>query len=567
MRIVFTPALGETVHVSSGRSRKSTTQLHFTATILDSTDYEQVASGRVKLQVWSDIGRNGEWGEAEFKPIPTPLALSEHALSLLPASNQPNAVENKLAIDFSVPLSDGQRFHFTYRILPVDPSGEIQWLGHYGQNGVLVLGAHDPLILGEEWTSDRESYRRNPDGRVHDLEVARLSHPSEYIAYPVAEHSFLYPKDSSLIVLVPDLSCDPVIVPPTLVFGATPSGSISLTPHGSITVSGAPALSLIVCESPEDTEVVVSGVINHCSSTRCRVVSYAPGVLVLASAADKYPVEVAIIPTTTWNPIIHSSLTLRSLASLISGRSPFFVSSLDHRNARFVPSEIGEESIPFAAGQLGGQFVLSSARAFTHGEEEWQVGIMSSSPTPSLSPEGLPTPPPSPRSRSLPLRQPPSSVSLRAASLDAQTPSGSSSQLVLHPKRRTGVLAVIGHLFMVLLTWITSLFGGPRVEVQPKRIANERTPLLQEPSYAQLPTTQDDAHHDPSNKKSRASGLSIEVGSSETTLLFQPEHTSTVFVVPIQLGGQNIDFDVQRLNNGIFVVHLSSTTGGSLTIG
>ncbi|KAJ6574766.1 hypothetical protein B0H19DRAFT_1254422 [Mycena capillaripes] len=580
MRIVFRPALGETVHVSAGSTRKHTTQLHFTAT-LTSADYEQVASGHVKLQVWSDIGRNsGEWGETEFKPLFTPLPLNEHGFSLV--VNQPEGTRTRLGADLSVPLSGHPfSFSFTYRILY--PDGQIKWLGHYGQNGTLVLDrAHDPVILGEDWANENDSYHWNSNGRpVQDLEVANLSRPSDYIAYPVPENSFLHPKDSSVIVLVPRLSSDPVIVPLTLVFGATPSGSISFIPRGTITASGTPSLSFAICESPEDAEVVVSRVIHHHTSPQCQVVNVAPGVLVLASAPNKYPVEVAIIPMATSNPIIQSSLTLRSLASLISGKSPFFVFSFNHRNARFFEIDGAlDERISFTASQSGGQFVVAPAHTINYDGEQWRVGIMSSSSTPSVSgsAEGLPTPPPSPRLRPLTHRVPaqspdPSFLSLPAAiSSEAPPLSRSSSQLVVNSKRRNGVLAVIGHIFMVLITWLTGIFRRPGLEVQPKRTTvDERTPLLQEEtSYAQLPvevSTDDNAQQASSSKQIRVAGLSVDIGGGETTILFQTAYPTYPFNVPIQLNGRKIDVNVQTLDEGILVVDFSSAAGGSLKIG
>lgn len=186
MRIVFSPALGDTVHVSVGAQRPAT-QLHFTATLSSPADYDQVASGLIKLQVWSDIPANdrgtGDWGEAEFKPVPV---ADEHGFSLL--TDERNEIKTSLTLDFSVP-SSGERFSFTYRM--VYPSGEIKWLGHYGHNGTLVLDRadSDPVFLNDGWVpADDESYRRDSDGRpVQDFEVVKLSHPADYTPYSVDE--------------------------------------------------------------------------------------------------------------------------------------------------------------------------------------------------------------------------------------------------------------------------------------------------------------------------------------------------------------------------------------------
>ncbi|KAJ7275388.1 hypothetical protein B0H12DRAFT_1227885 [Mycena haematopus] len=580
MHIAFSPALGETVHVSAGRTRKPITQLHFTATVKNAADYEQVASGHVKLQVWSDIPGNGrlagEWGETEFKPVPRPLSVNEFAWHSV--DNQPGK-SMSLTLGFSVLVlsGHGQRFSFTYRM--VHPNGEIKWLGHYGHNGTLVLDwtDADPVILDEHWvpTPENDSYRRNSNGRaVQDLQVARLAHSSNYIPYPVGENSFFNHKDSSLIVLVPRVTSHPVIVPPTLVFGATPSGSISFTPAGTITMSGTSSLSFVACESPEEVELAVSRVINLCSSPR--VVSHTPGVLVLASAADKYPVEVAVVPIASCSPVVQSDLTLQSLAALISGNAPFFMFSPVDRAARFI-EEDSDENITLKTGESGGQFIVSPAHTVTHGEEQWRVGIMSShSPysLPASHAEGLPTPPPSPRLRPLPhlvSESPdPSFLNLPAAiSTSSERPgSPSPSQLVDHSaSKRRGALVMIWHMFRVLFNWLARLFGLRDVDVPPARIVDERTPLLPQ----EQPRVEESRPDNPepqasSSKQARAPGISFDVGSGQTTILFQATRSSS-FNVPFQWNGQNIDFDVQKLSDKLFVVEFISTTGGTLKIG
>ncbi|KAF7339957.1 RING finger protein 8 [Mycena venus] len=548
MHIEFSPALGETVHVSAGRTRQPTTLLHFTATLKSSTDHE-LASGRVKLQVWSDIpgsGRNaGEWGETEFKPV-SPLL--ENGLLLLPPGETPQE-KTSLTLAFSIPVSDyAQRFSFTYRM--VYPNGHIEWLGQYGHNGTLVLDWMDsgPVILNEDWvpTPEGDLYRRNSDGRaVQDSEVARLSRPSEYIPYPVGEKSFLYHRESSLIVLVPRLSSHRVIVPPTLVFGATPLGPISFTPRGTITMSGTSSLSFTACETPEETERAVWRVIDPSSSPRFRVVSHSPGVVVLASAADKYLVEVAIVPIACYTAVVQTSLNLQNLASLISGKSPFFIFSSPRRSARFVEEDL-DEKINVTAGQTGG------------------------------AAEGLPTPPPSPRLRPLPHRDSealvsqspdPSFLSLPAAiSSEGRPASPSSSQLIVHSaSKRRGLLAMIGRIFVVLLNWFARLFGRRRVELPSKRTADEQTPLLQEQPRVEV-SEQDPATQPASSSEQCASGISVDIDGGATTILFKAAHPTSSLNIPLHLNGRNIDFNEQKLGDGLFVVEFSSTTGGSLKI-
>ncbi|KAJ7139785.1 hypothetical protein C8R44DRAFT_975527 [Mycena epipterygia] len=584
MRIAFSPALGETVHVSVG-ARKPATQLHFTASLSSPADYDQLASGLVKLQVWSDIPANGrgtgDWGEAEFKPVP---ATDEAGFSLL--VDERNEIKTSLTLDFSV-SSSGQRFSFTYRM--VYPSGEIKWLGHYGHNGTLVLDRtdSDPVFLGDGWVpADNESYRRDSDGRaVQDFEVAKLPHPANYTAYSVDESSFLHPKDSALLILVPRLFPRPVVLLPTLIFGATPSGSISFTSRGTITMSGTASLLFTACESAGEVEAAVSRVINHCSSPRFRVVSYTHGAVVLASASDKYPVEVAIIPIASSNLLLQSSLPLRSLTSLVPGASQFCIFSVTRCDARFFSREVVEasgESISFTLGQSGGKFLVAPIEWVRQGEEHWQVGIMS-----SVAGDGLPTPPPSPRLRPLPHRTSenisraqspdPSFLSLPApSSSDDQIAPGTSSHLIVHPSRRAGVFAVIGHIILAFLNWFTRIFS--RVKVQPKRVADERTPLLQEESsypsaqpHVEVPTPVQKNVRPPQSEEqphiTSTSAISANVGGGKTIILFQAPHSTSLFNVPIQLNGHEIDLNVQKISNVLFIVDFSSTTGGKLKIG
>jgi hypothetical protein len=202
MRVAFSPALGDTVHVSANGTRQTSIQLHFTARMLSLADYEQVATGRIKLQLWSDIPSTGDsssndWSEAEFRPV---QSMSPGEFSLL-TGQQRDEIRTTLTLAISVPLS-AQRFSFTYRL--VYPTGEIKWLGQYGQNGTLLLDRidSDRILLGEGWVpADNGAYRRDSDGRaVQDLEVATLSN-ADYTAYAVQEKRFVV-RVASVFVLI-----------------------------------------------------------------------------------------------------------------------------------------------------------------------------------------------------------------------------------------------------------------------------------------------------------------------------------------------------------------------------
>ncbi|KAJ6627267.1 hypothetical protein B0H10DRAFT_1996298 [Mycena sp. CBHHK59/15] len=570
MHIAFSPALGETIHVAvPTRTRPSAVQLHFTATLSSAADYEQFSAGRAKLQVCDfDV----HFTEPD----------SHHTLSLLPGDGPLNGGSKRLSLEFSVPLSGQSRFSFTYRL--VYPSGETKWLGQYGHNGTLVLDRKDaePVSLGEGWVSSDDAYIWDSGGRVvQSLEVAKLIHPADYMAFAVAKNNFLGdPKDSSLLVFVPRISSHPIMFPPTLVFGATPAATISFTSRGAITISGTGSLLFMASSGPE---AITSGVINHCSSPYFRVVNNSPRHVILASVADKYPVEVAVIPLAPSNVPCQSRVPLRALAFLLPETPQFSVFSLPGYDARFFSrklSEESDESLLLTVAPSGGRFLLAPTVGINAGDVEWQVGIMCPyTPAPLPAPaDGLPTPPPSPRLHPLthrasgtPFQSPdPSFLSLPAAGApdaDADVPAPSSASQVAARARRAGVLSYIWYIVLLFSTWLHRVFRYPRLEALPRRIAaDERTPLLQpqqttevvvsveEPRYVAAASTPSSAFH-------------ADVGGGKVTLLFQSVQPSPMFNVPIQFNGQNADLNVQQVSDTLFVVELDGGAGGMLKIG
>ncbi|KAK7064524.1 RING finger protein 8 [Favolaschia claudopus] len=575
MHITFSPALGETVQVSTGWTKRPATRLHFSATLSTPADSEVFARGRAKLQVWSDIptggGRNaGDWGEAEFMLVP-PLPSDENEFSLFPTDCDGERKLTTLTVDLPVPASNNeQRFSFTYRL--VHSNGEIEWLGSYGQNGTLILNHDDAVVLNKDWTADGDLHCYNSNGHaVQGVEVARLSRPSDYIQYPISDQ-----RDSSLIVLVPRPLCHPALLPPTLVFGATASGSIAFNPRGAITISGNPSLLFASLESSDEIDPAAANIFDSCSSSRTRVLSYIPGVLVLATAvAAKSPVQVSIIPIASSASVLRSVLNVQSLASVLSLDSPFFLFSPVRGAARFIEERL-DENISFTASQSGGHFLVCPAHSVGPTHDRWWVGITSPHSL-SAHAEALPTPPPSPRLRPLPHRSSevlmqspdPSYLNLPAAISSQRSASPSSSHLVLRASsERRGLIALIGRIFMFIFGLIGRLFGWNQQLTTPqKRISDERTPLLQEPLEEDVPTDHTDSDRPkPSIDQASASSLLVDVGRGHTTILFQADYPVTSCSVPIQLNGHDVDLDVQALSDRLFLVEFASISGGSLRI-
>ncbi|KAJ7169540.1 hypothetical protein C8R46DRAFT_1217228 [Mycena filopes] len=613
MLIDFSPPLGETLNCRATRNHSSVIRLHFTASLSSAAEYaEQLGSGQVRLQVWSDIPGNGrqagEWGETDFAPSSTPLneEEEEYTFSLLypdaeSTERARDTTTTTLAAGFSVPVSDShgqqqQRFSFTYRML--FPSGETKWLGQYGQNGTLVLELDSqytqPVLLGKEWvsssTGDQSSYRRDSgDGtEVQGLEVAKLSQPEDYVSYFVGENS---PRNSPLLILVP---VHPVIAHPTLLFAATSSGSLSLT-HGSITMSGTPSLSFTACDAGSLVEAIPA------FESTARVIAHSPEHLILASAPDdeKAAVQVTItaVPTVPARRALQAAVPLRTLASLLPGTEFFAFWPPQPRARFFSPSgDNAEKMVHITTGPAGGQFVLAAAHAVAPG---W-VGVVTaptqanSNSNPNNKAAPLPTPPPSPRLRPLPHRvsdtgvvvaqsPDPSFLSLPAAissSSSAASASASGSQLVVHGAsgHRAGVLAMIGRVFVVLLAWIARLFhgagrGGGSGESRSPR-AHERTPLLRdgrresepEPETATVVVVEAPVPPPQVQVASSSEAVSFDVGEGLTTLLFHGAATHWLKAVPIELNGRALELATRSLGDDLFMAEFSSASGGSLKI-
>ena len=149
MDITFNPSIGEPVQLATSLSAQ-TASLHFTAE-LTAHDHNKLIQDRARVQLWSDLSHNGQslsdggWGALDLTYQAQAQAMGEmsfHKVSL--GSTYPiHASEKKVTLSLEVvvvlPTSHIPRFSFTYRI--VYPSGDIQWLGAFGQNGSLLLNA------------------------------------------------------------------------------------------------------------------------------------------------------------------------------------------------------------------------------------------------------------------------------------------------------------------------------------------------------------------------------------------------------------------------------------------
>lgn len=209
MHISFTPAIGETVRaeVPASIHPSSVVQLRFSA-ILSAEDYAELVHDGVKVQVWSDIpshGRTvGEWGAMDFEapPVQDRPASDTIRFSLLPPAAEKNshgaAEESKnitLSLKFTIPFPEGpSQFSLTYRLLY--PSGEIKWLGQYGQNGALLLEPSQAHLsfASERWSESKDgsSWSTQVRSPEDNPEVARFNKTSDYSIWGVQDKRFVF---------------------------------------------------------------------------------------------------------------------------------------------------------------------------------------------------------------------------------------------------------------------------------------------------------------------------------------------------------------------------------------
>lgn len=160
MDINFNPPIGDSIQLGTSFTLQ-TTLLHFTAE-LTALDHNALIQDRARIQLWSDLAQSdGEWGALDFtyQTQATDELSSSHKISLgsaCPILASEEKVTLFLEVVAPLPLNRNPHFSFTYRILY--PSGEIQWLGPFGQNGSLSFERSDYDLHNfglHSWTFDK----------------------------------------------------------------------------------------------------------------------------------------------------------------------------------------------------------------------------------------------------------------------------------------------------------------------------------------------------------------------------------------------------------------------------
>ena len=163
MDIIFNPPIGDSIPLEISFSLQ-TALLHFTAE-LTAHDHNKLIQDRARIQLWSDLPHNGHsdggWGALDltYQTQAMEELSSSHKISLgrtCPILASEEKVTLFLEVVAPLPMSRNPQFSFTYRILY--PSGDIQWLGPFGQNGTLSFerSDHDLHNFGlHSWTFDK----------------------------------------------------------------------------------------------------------------------------------------------------------------------------------------------------------------------------------------------------------------------------------------------------------------------------------------------------------------------------------------------------------------------------
>ena len=163
MDITFNPPIGDSIQLEISSSLQ-TALLHFTAEVT-THDHNKFIRDRARIQLWSDLPSNGQsdggWGALDFtyQTQATEELSSSHTISLgitRPMLASEEKVTLFLEVVAPLPMSRNPHFSFTYRIFY--PSGDIQWLGPFGQNGSLSFERldHDLHNFGlHSWTFDK----------------------------------------------------------------------------------------------------------------------------------------------------------------------------------------------------------------------------------------------------------------------------------------------------------------------------------------------------------------------------------------------------------------------------
>ncbi|PFH49209.1 hypothetical protein AMATHDRAFT_41709 [Amanita thiersii Skay4041] len=405
MRIIFTPAIAETIHVSPvvlATQTSSSVSLRFTASIRNS-DYDLFCRQGAKLQLWSNcpcqVGSG--WGEHDFTEHPG-----------CNVSKDDNALLVLLHPVLLPPGIDELTFLYTYRIC--HPSGNIEWLGNYGRNGSFIIHRQQPFLsLGDNWyTDDGITYRlklqgRN-EGRVEILSVNKVEDCK--ISFVGLHGKPGCPSQFSIVSIVPTscpfshiLSNAFLLSSSNIPMTCSLAGTINILDMGDWETSLL--LQMYDCET--DMIPIIQKCSAHGQKQEFRVVAVdkESGSAIFATPLHHYPIHLTairlmLVPLGPSSRVWFHHADMRDLfledTDAICVYSPF-----NSRIRTFMKSEVVAPGRTKISCDVGVQYTISPAYCLLSQGEAWRISILSNYTTIRMFSiqtvtSMLPTPPPSP---------------------------------------------------------------------------------------------------------------------------------------------------------------------------
>lgn len=158
MHLTFTPELSQVTTVPLAKLAESATHydLTFKASFDSPAAYEEARRDGTRVEMWTDLpapghGETGGWRALAFEYVGDSGDAEKGGLviSCVASERIPSPAQEQTAAyaTVSVPaglIPEGSMFSFTYRV--VYSSGHVQWLGAYGQNGILEFAKRDVRV-------------------------------------------------------------------------------------------------------------------------------------------------------------------------------------------------------------------------------------------------------------------------------------------------------------------------------------------------------------------------------------------------------------------------------------
>ncbi|KIY43970.1 hypothetical protein FISHEDRAFT_62189 [Fistulina hepatica ATCC 64428] len=373
MVLTFNLPLGTTRHVKVDVDPCSTISdpipplLRFSVR-MGSSQYADLANHQGRVQIWSNFRAPGSWSELDFqypKEMPT---TSFDCMNLCGPTGLKAAHET---LEAYVTVPHGRKyFSLTYRI--VHASGDIEWLGAFGNNcSVTIERCPEGYIsLEGDWVADANlSKTRQIIGEFSALKIAQINNPATFIVQTVEADS---DRPSSAILLVPRISAHTILVPPTYIIAAGIGTAISVSPTGAVHLSGRDAevtiRSFPAARTPDPYLLDAAG--DFVAAGYRALAADPDGTLVVASPMDAMPVRAFVLPPLPAKSVHASLVSLDAdtladmLWGLMDGPSACMLYAPVTRVARVYPNPVRNTTYHLLVPPEGGVLMAAQSCQF-----------------------------------------------------------------------------------------------------------------------------------------------------------------------------------------------------------